>query len=155
MADVASQIIRVNEVEWSPMVPNVKAKVLWSDPVTKRRAQLTRFEPGASLPMHRHVGDELLYVIEGAISDEHGTTTAGNVGYRPVGCVHSVSCKNGATVLAVVTGGVEPAGESERCKRLQTITKTRPARYMQHKSANILSIEYWFAIEEDDVAPNT
>jgi anti-sigma factor ChrR (cupin superfamily) len=111
MADVASQIIRVNEVEWSPMVPNVKAKVLWSDPATKRRAQLTRFEPGASLPMHRHVGDELLYVIEGAISDEHGTTTAGNVGYRPDGCVHSVSCKNGATVLAVVTGGVEPAGD--------------------------------------------
>ena len=75
----------------------------------KRRAQLTRFEPGASLPMHRHVGDELLYVIEGAISDEHGTTTSGNVGYRPDGCVHSVSCKNGATVLAIITGGVEPA----------------------------------------------
>jgi hypothetical protein len=27
--------------------------------------------------------------------------------YRPNGCVHSVSTKNGATVLAVVTGGVE------------------------------------------------
>jgi anti-sigma factor ChrR (cupin superfamily) len=109
MAEVSSQIIRVNEVEWSPMAPNVKAKVLWSDPATKRRAQLTRFEPGAALPMHRHVGDELLFVIEGAISDEHGTTTSGNVGYRPDGCVHSVSCKNGATVLAIVTGGVEPA----------------------------------------------
>jgi anti-sigma factor ChrR (cupin superfamily) len=109
MADVSSQVIRVNEIEWTPMLPNVKAKVLWSDPATKRRAQLTRFEPGASLPMHRHVGDELLFVIEGAISDEHGTTTSGNVGYRPDGCVHSVNCKNGATVLAIVTGGVEPA----------------------------------------------
>src|SRR2546428_12000402 len=109
MAEVSSQIIRVNEIEWSPMAPMIKAKVLWSDPATKRRAQLTRFDPGAALPTHRHVGDELLYVIEGAIADEHGTTTSGNVGYRPDGCVHSVSCKNGATVLAIVTGGVEPA----------------------------------------------
>ena len=107
MADVSSQVIRVNEIEWTPMLPNVKAKVLWSDPATKRRAQLTRFEPGASLPMHRHVGDELLFVIEGAISDEHGTTTSGNVGYRPDGCVHSVTTQHGATLLAVVWGRIE------------------------------------------------
>ena len=111
MAEAPSQLIRVNEVEWTPMTPTIKAKALWSDPATKRRAQLTRFEPGATLPMHRHVGDELLYVVEGAISDEHGTTTTGNVGYRPNGCVHSVSSKNGATVFAIISGGVEPATE--------------------------------------------
>jgi anti-sigma factor ChrR (cupin superfamily) len=122
MADVASQIIRVNDIEWSPMAPMIKAKVLWSDPATKRRAQLTRFEPGAALPMHRHVGDELLYVLEGAISDEHGTTTSGNVGYRPDGCVHSVNCKNGATVLAIVTGGVEPATDRASAPPSQNFT---------------------------------
>ena len=37
--------------------------------------------------------------------------TAGNVGYRPNGCVHTVSSKNGATLLAILTGGVEPATE--------------------------------------------
>ncbi len=78
---------------------------------TQRRAVLSRFEPGASLPTHRHAGDEILYVIEGAIADESGTVSAGNMGYRPNGCVHNVSSKNGATVLAVVTGGVEPAKE--------------------------------------------
>jgi anti-sigma factor ChrR (cupin superfamily) len=61
--------------------------------------------------MHRHAGDEILYVIEGAILDEAGTVSAGNMGYRPNGCVHNVSSKNGATVLAVLTGGVEPAKE--------------------------------------------
>lgn len=106
-----SQIIHVSEREWQPMTPTVKAKTLWSDPSTKRRAQLTRFEPGATLPMHKHVGDELLYVIEGSISDEHGTTHAGSVGYRPNGCIHSVTSKNGATVFAVITGGIEPAKE--------------------------------------------
>lgn len=109
MADVLSQIIRVNEVEWTSMTPTISAKVLWSDPATKRRAQLTRFEPGATLSMHRHIGDELIYVIEGSIEDEHGITASGNVGYRPNGCVHSVSSRNGATVLAFVTGGIEPA----------------------------------------------
>src|SRR6266852_3815936 len=106
-----SQIIEVAEIAWESLTPTIKAKILWSDPATKRRAQLTRFEPGASLSMHRHVGDELLYVIEGSISDEHGITTSGNVGYRPNGCVHSVISKNGATVLAIVTGGIEPASD--------------------------------------------
>ena len=57
MADGAanpSQIIQVSEREWQPTTPTIKAKMLWSDPVTKRRVQLTRFEPGAVLPMPRH-----------------------------------------------------------------------------------------------------
>src|SRR5258707_10666753 len=112
MADAASnpsQIIQVSELEWQPMTPTIKARMLWSDPATKRRAQITRFEPGATLPMHKHVGDEFLYVIEGAIADEAGITAAGSVGYRPDGCIHSVSSKLGATVFAIITGGVEPA----------------------------------------------
>ncbi|HXZ88600.1 MAG TPA: cupin domain-containing protein [Candidatus Binataceae bacterium] len=116
-----SQIISVSDREWQQMLPNIKAKSLWSDPATKRRAQLTRFDPGAALPMHRHVGDELLYVIEGAIADESGTVAAGSVGYRPNGCVHSVTSKNGATVFAIVTGGIEPATEIGNAPRSQTI----------------------------------
>jgi anti-sigma factor ChrR (cupin superfamily) len=80
---------------------------------------LTRFEPGATLPTHRHTGDEILYMIEGAIADESGTVSAGNMGYRPNGCVHNVSSRNGATVLAVITGGVEPAKEPGNAPRSQ------------------------------------
>jgi anti-sigma factor ChrR (cupin superfamily) len=116
-----SQIIAVHEREWQTVTPTIKAKTLWSDPATQRRAQLTRFEPGASLPMHRHVGDELLYVIEGSIQDESGVVIAGNVGYRPNGCVHSVTSKNGATVLAIITGGVEQAKEIGDAPPSQTI----------------------------------
>jgi ChrR Cupin-like domain len=75
-----SQIIEVAEIAWESITPTINAKMVWSDPTTNRRAQLTRFEPGASLSMHRHVGDELLYVIEGSISDESGTVSAGSVG---------------------------------------------------------------------------
>ncbi len=104
-----SQIISTSDLGWQEHQPGIRFKILWEDPPSKRRAQLTRFEPGAQLPLHRHVGDELIFVIEGAVSDESGTVTVGNVGYRPNGCVHTVSTKNGATVLAVLTGGIEPA----------------------------------------------
>ena len=106
-----SQIIEVDEIAWEFMMANIKGKMLWTDTATKRRAQLTRFEPGASLPMHRHVGDELLYVIEGSISDESGTVAAGSVGYRPNGCIHTVTSRNGATVYAIISGSVEAAKE--------------------------------------------
>jgi anti-sigma factor ChrR (cupin superfamily) len=106
-----SQIISISDLGWQDFQTGLRFKILWEDKPTKRRAQLTRFEPGAKLPLHRHVGDELIFVLEGAVSDESGAVTAGNVGYRPNGCVHTVSSKNGATVLAVLTGDIEPASD--------------------------------------------
>jgi len=103
-----SRIIVVGEQAWEEFRPGISVKVLWQDPATKRRAQMARFAPGAALPVHRHVGDELIFVIEGAVSDESGTVTAGNMSYRPDGCVHTVTSKHGATVLAVLTGDIEP-----------------------------------------------
>ena len=110
-ASPSSRIIPVSDLAWEDARPGVRHKNLWADAATARRAVMSRYEPGAELPLHRHVGDELVFVIEGAISDASGTLSAGNLGYRPRGCVHAVSSKNGATVLAIVTGGVEPATE--------------------------------------------
>jgi anti-sigma factor ChrR (cupin superfamily) len=106
-----SQIISLSDLAWQERQPGVRAKSIWEHPESQRRAVLTRIEPDAKLPLHRHVGDELVFVIEGALSDEFGTVTAGNVGYRPNGCVHRISTQHGATVLAIVTGGVEPVSE--------------------------------------------
>jgi len=104
-----SEIITIGDIAWQERQPGVRMKSVWAHPETKRQAMLTRIEPGAQLPLHRHVGDELVFVLEGSISDDFGTVTAGNMGYRPNGCVHSVSTKNGVTALAILTGGVEPA----------------------------------------------
>jgi anti-sigma factor ChrR (cupin superfamily) len=106
-----SQLISVGDRPWQEMQPGVRMKHLWTDEKTNRRAVLGRIEPGVQPSLHRHVGDELVFVIEGILADEFGTVTAGNVGYRPNGCVHTVSSPHGATVLAIVTGGVEPAKE--------------------------------------------
>jgi anti-sigma factor ChrR (cupin superfamily) len=103
-----SQIIAVDDVAWQEFQPGIAFKILWQDPSTKRRAQMTRFGPGAQLPQHRHVGDELIFVLEGANADESGVVATGNMNYRPNGCVHTVTTANGATVLAVVWGRTEP-----------------------------------------------
>ena len=121
-ASPMSKIISVSDLQWEERQPGVRAKSLWADAATKRRAVMTRIEPGAQLPLHRHVGDELVFVIEGAVSDESGTVTAGNMGYRPDGCVHTVSTKNGATLLAILTGGVEPARERGNAPPSQVFT---------------------------------
>jgi len=106
-----SRIISVSDLPWEERQPGVKRKLLWEDPATQRRASMNRIEPSAQLPRHRHVGDELVFVIEGALSDECGTITAGNLGYRPHGCIHTLSTKHGATALAILTGSTEPATE--------------------------------------------
>ena len=117
-----SRIISVGDIAWEEQQPGIRGKSLWADAETNRRAVMTRIEPGSHLPLHRHVGDELVFVIEGTISDAFGTVAAGNVGYRPNGCVHAVSSKNGATVLAVITGGVEPATERGNAPPSQVFT---------------------------------
>jgi anti-sigma factor ChrR (cupin superfamily) len=106
-----SRIISISELPWEERRPGVQGKLLWEDPATQRRAILNRIEPRAQFRRHRHLGDELVFVIEGAISDEFGTITAGNMGYRPHGCVHTLATTHGATVLCIITGSTEPATE--------------------------------------------
>jgi anti-sigma factor ChrR (cupin superfamily) len=117
-----SQIIAVDDVAWQELKPGITFKVLWQDAATKRRAQMTRFAPGAELPRHRHAGDELIFVIEGTLSDESGTVSAGNLGYRPNGCVHTVTTKTGATVLGILTGDIEPVTERGSAPRSEIVT---------------------------------
>jgi anti-sigma factor ChrR (cupin superfamily) len=102
-----SQTIILSEIPWSDALPGVKQKPIWSDAATKRRAILARFEPGAKLPLHKHIGDELVFMIEGSNFDESGEVRTGNANYRPNGCTHTVSTKHGGTAIAFVTGGVE------------------------------------------------
>ncbi len=103
-----TQIFRLNEIAWTDAFPGIRAKRFWSDKATDRFAVLGRWEPGAKLARHRHTGDELIFVIEGSMQDEYGEVTAGNVSFRPEGCVHTVTSRNGATTFTTVRGGLEP-----------------------------------------------
>lgn len=123
-ANTSSQIIEVNKRGWEPLRPNTRVKHLWSDPATKRRLMMVRMEPGAKSDTHRHLGDELIYVLEGALTDEAGTITAGNMSYRPKGCVHTNTCEYGATILAFLTGDIETVKEVGDAPRSRPIILT-------------------------------
>ena len=91
---------------WQERRPGVHWKVLWEE--GDRRAVLIRYDPGAVIPRHRHLGDEQIFVLEGEVADDTGVCTRGNYARRPPGCVHTVRSPGGALVLAIMSGGTEP-----------------------------------------------
>lgn len=101
-----SLYVDVARVRWAERRPGIEWKVLWED--GERKAVLMRYRPGATIPRHRHLGDEQIWVLEGSVTDDTGTCSAGNYARRPPGCVHTVSSRSGALVLAIMSGGTEP-----------------------------------------------
>lgn len=60
---------------------------------------LLRYQAGASVPMHRHTGLEIVQMLDGEQSDERGTYRAGDVVLNPIGTEHSVWSKTGCVAL--------------------------------------------------------
>ena len=62
---------------------------------------LLKWEPGATLPMHKHPAIEQSYVIEGSFYDHDGVCRAGEFVWRRVGSFHETRSDEGAVILAV------------------------------------------------------
>ena len=103
-----SYFVNVDRVPWVERRPGVFWKVLWEDPDGRHKAILMRYEPGATIPRHRHVGDEQIFVLDGSVADDTGVCTAGDYARRPPGCVHTVTSRDGALVVALMSGSTEP-----------------------------------------------
>jgi anti-sigma factor ChrR (cupin superfamily) len=79
----------------------ISIKVLYEDPTKGEMTCLLRWEPGASLPFHRHPEIEQSYVIEGSFYDHDGIARAGEyVWRRPESC-HETHTDEGCVILAV------------------------------------------------------
>ncbi|HYB42566.1 MAG TPA: cupin domain-containing protein [Candidatus Methylomirabilis sp.] len=104
----ASLFVDTAAVPWVERRSGVFWKVLWEDPDGLHKAILMRYEPGATVPRHRHISDEQIFVLEGSVADDTGTCRAGNYARRPPGCVHTVRSDTGALVLAITSGPTEP-----------------------------------------------
>ncbi len=103
-----SQFVHSASVPWVERRPGVFWKTLWEDGDGRHKAILMRYEPGAVVPRHRHLGDEQIYVLEGSVADETGVCTAGNYVRRPPGCIHTGTSPAGALVIAITSGPTEP-----------------------------------------------
>ncbi len=105
----ASFFVNVDQVAWIERRPGVFWKTLWEDADGRHKTILARYAPGATIPRHRHVGDEQIFVLEGSVADDTGVCPAGNYARRPPGCVHTVTSPRGALVFMVTSGPTEPA----------------------------------------------
>ncbi|MDF1776369.1 MAG: cupin domain-containing protein [Rhizobiaceae bacterium] len=77
------------------------------------RLALLKYEPGASVPRHRHTGLETILVLSGAQSDENGASRAGALIANPTGSQHSVWSDEGCVVLIQWEKPIEILDEPE------------------------------------------
>jgi anti-sigma factor ChrR (cupin superfamily) len=70
-------------------------------------AALVRYQPGAEVKTHRHPGYELIYVLDGVLSNDEGDHSPGTLQICPPGSEHALGSKDGCTFLVVWEKPVE------------------------------------------------
>lgn len=92
---------------WAPLRPGIEIRVLQESDDGAERIALLRYRPGATVPRHRHLGEEHIYVLEGAQQDEAGRYPAGSYIRNSAGSAHSVASPEGCLVLIHWTGRLD------------------------------------------------
>ena len=111
MSDISNKIVFEDLVEqakqlretddWEPFRPGVSAHWLYKEEGGGASAVLLRYEPGARVAEHEHVGYEHMFVLVGDEYDEHGTYPAGSFVINPPGTKHSPGSKGGCVALLI------------------------------------------------------
>lgn len=94
---------------WERLLPGVELVHLQGGPaVAGADVGFVRVAAGATFPVHHHLGDEHVLVLQGAYLDSDGSSArAGDSVHLPAGSSHSFVAAPGADlVYAVVVGGV-------------------------------------------------
>ena len=88
-ADAPAAPVDLSRYTWEEPVPGVRMAVLADEPERSLRKVLVWAKPGASYPSHRHLGDEEILVLEGALADHRGVYRPGDICRSREGSVHS------------------------------------------------------------------
>ena len=96
-----------DDFPWQPFRRGVHIYRIYGSATEGPSAALLKYEPGASLPPHRHVGYEHLIVLQGSQIDESGETHAGTLVVNPPGTTHRVRNDGPCVVLAIWERPVE------------------------------------------------
>lgn len=86
---------------WEAFRPGVTAHWLYGDFHNGQSAVLLRYEPGARVAEHEHVGYEHMFVLDGDQFDEHGEYPAGTFVVNPPGTRHSPGSRSGCVALLI------------------------------------------------------
>jgi anti-sigma factor ChrR (cupin superfamily) len=97
-----SVYVKPQDIAWgSTQFPGISIKLLYEDKAKGEMTCLLKWEPGATLPMHKHPEIEQTYVVEGSFYDHEGICRAGEFVWRRVGSFHETHSDEGAVILAV------------------------------------------------------
>jgi anti-sigma factor ChrR (cupin superfamily) len=90
-----------DRLKFEPFQPGVESAWIYGKDGSGPGAALLRYEPGATIPAHRHGGYEHILVLEGAQQDERGRYPAGTLIVNEPGTQHKVSSPDGCLVLVI------------------------------------------------------
>jgi anti-sigma factor ChrR (cupin superfamily) len=99
LIEQAKQLSKTDD--WEPFRPGVTAHWLYKEEGGGAIAVLLRYEPGARVPLHEHVGYEHLFILEGDQYDEDGSYPAGSFVIHPPGTRHSPGSVGGCVALLI------------------------------------------------------
>ena len=96
---LASRFIETDTLPWIENAPGQKIKVIHHDPASGLLTILSKLEPGAGIPPHKHEDLEQTFVLEGSLVDDEGECTAGNFVIRAKGSRHAPVAPKGCTMI--------------------------------------------------------
>jgi len=96
-----------NKLDWRPFKPGIDAIWLFRNHDGSAQA-LLKFQPGAAVPPHWHLGYEMVLCVEGSFNDERGSYNKGDLNVNPTGSHHhNVHSEKGCILLISWTKNVE------------------------------------------------
>lgn len=99
--------VRRDDGVWQALAPDISLKILDSD--ESMQAYLLRLAPGACLPGHPHVHDEMCFVLEGDATLGDVTVGPGDYHLARAGSAHGdVTTRTGCLLLIRSGSGIDP-----------------------------------------------
>jgi quercetin dioxygenase-like cupin family protein len=97
-----STYVDPEKLEWQPsQFDKIAMKVLYRNEAEGEMTVLLKWEPGATLPFHRHPEIEQSWVLEGSFYDHDGICRAGQFVWRTPGSMHETRTDEGCLLLAI------------------------------------------------------
>jgi anti-sigma factor ChrR (cupin superfamily) len=93
--------LRNKDGDWKPFRPGVTAHWLYDEGKGGAACVLLRYEAGARVALHEHLGYEHMLVLEGDQFDEAGSYPAGSFVIHPPGTRHSPGSVGGCIALLI------------------------------------------------------
>src|ERR1700728_5090669 len=80
-----------DDISWEPFRPGVRVHWLYRTGDGGPEAALLRYAPGATVPLHEHVGWEHILVLAGSESDDAKRYAEGALMISPPGTRHAIA----------------------------------------------------------------